>query len=170
MRRIILINLVVVLAIVVVACVAGYLLYNNYYFYSTDDAQVTGNIVNIVSTTPGTLNSLTIQIGDNVSANQVVGTVQITGSNAIANLTAPFSGLIVQVPGVAFTRRFFGNGGGVAQKGSIGVAHTHSSLRISHLSIFPSGSNRRIPTFSSTLIEPMLSSRHSAVTSLMPFS
>jgi len=101
MRRIILINLLVVLAIVVVASVIGYLLYNNYYFYSTDDAQVTGNIVNIVSTTPGTLNSLTVQIGDNVSANQVVGTVQVTGNDAIANLTAPFSGLIVQVPGVA---------------------------------------------------------------------
>ena len=100
MRRIILINLIIVLAIVVVASVAGYLLYNNYYFYSTDDAQVTGNIVNVVSTTPGTLNSLTVQIGDNVSANQVVGTVQVTGSNAISNLTAPFSGLIVQVPGV----------------------------------------------------------------------
>jgi len=100
MRRIILINLLVVVVIVVVASVAGYLLYNNYYFYSTDDAQVTGNIVNIVSTTPGTLNSLTVQIGDNVSANQVVGTVQVTSNDAIANLTAPFSGLIVQVPGV----------------------------------------------------------------------
>jgi multidrug resistance efflux pump len=101
MRRIILINLIVVLVIVVIASVVGYLLYNNYYFYSTDDAQVTGNIVNIVPTMSGTLNSLTVQIGDNVSANQVIGTVQITGSNAIANLAAPFSGLIVQVPGVA---------------------------------------------------------------------
>jgi multidrug resistance efflux pump len=77
MRRIIHINLLVVLAIVVVPSVAGYLLYNNYYFYSTDDAQVTGNIVNVVSTTPGTLNSLTVQIGNDVSANQVVGTVQV---------------------------------------------------------------------------------------------
>jgi multidrug resistance efflux pump len=100
MRRIILINVLVVLAIVVIASVVGYLLYNNYYFYSTDDAQVTGKVVNIVPTMSGTLNSLTVQIGDYVSANQVIGTVQITGSNAIANLTAPFSGLIVQVPGV----------------------------------------------------------------------
>jgi multidrug resistance efflux pump len=100
MRRIILINLLVVLAIVVIASVVGYLLYNNYYFYSTDDAQVTGKVVNIVPTMSGTLNSLTVQIGDYVSANQAIGTVQITDSNAIANLTAPFSGLIVQVPGV----------------------------------------------------------------------
>jgi multidrug resistance efflux pump len=100
MRRIVLINLLVVLVIVTIAGVAGYLLYNNYYFYSTDDAQVTGNIVNIVSTVPGTLESLTIQVGDYVSANQVIGTVRATGTNAIANVTAPFSGVIVQVPGV----------------------------------------------------------------------
>ncbi len=100
MRRVVLVSMLVVLVIVVAAGVAGYLLYNNYYFYSTDDAQVTGNIVNIVSTVPGTLNSLTIKIGDYVSPNQVIGTVKINGSPAIANLTAPFSGVIVQVPGV----------------------------------------------------------------------
>jgi len=100
MRRIVLINLLVVLVIVTIAGVVGYLLYNNYYFYSTDDAQVTGNIVNIISTVPGTLESLTVQVGDYVSANQVIGTIQATGTNAIANVTAPFNGVIVQVPGV----------------------------------------------------------------------
>ena len=100
MRRIVLINLLVVLVIVVVAGVGGYLLYNNYYFYSTDDAQVSGSIVNIVSTISGTLESLTVNTGDYVSANQVIGTVQATGTNAIANVTAPFNGVIVQVPGV----------------------------------------------------------------------
>ena len=100
MRRILLINLIVVLGIVVVAGVVGFLLYNNYYFYSTDDAQVSGNIVNIVSTVSGTLESLTVNTGDYVSANQVIGTVQATGTNAIANVTAPFNGVVVQVPGV----------------------------------------------------------------------
>jgi hypothetical protein len=33
-------------------------------------------------------------------------------------------------------------------------------FRNSHLSISPSGARRRIPTFSSTLMEPILSSRH----------
>ncbi len=99
-RRIVLINLLVVLVIVTIAGVIGYLLYNNYYFYSTDDAQVTGNIVNIVSPVSGTLESLTINTGDYVSDNQVIGTVKATGTNAIANVTAPFSGVIVQVPGV----------------------------------------------------------------------
>jgi multidrug resistance efflux pump len=100
MRRILLINLIVVLGIVIVAGVVGYLVYNNYYYYSTDDAQVSGNIVNIVPTISGTLESLTVSTGDYVSANQVIGTVQATGTNAIANVTAPFNGVVVAVPGV----------------------------------------------------------------------
>jgi multidrug resistance efflux pump len=100
MRRILLINLIVVLGIVIVAGVVGYLVYNNYYYYSTDDAQVSGNIVNIVPTISGTLESLTVSTGDYVSANQVIGTVQATGTNAIANVTAPFTGVVVAVPGV----------------------------------------------------------------------
>ncbi len=100
MRRILLINLIVVLGIAIVAGVVGYLVYNNYYYYSTDDAQVSGNIVNIVPTISGTLESLTVNTGDYVSTNQVIGTVQATGTNAIANVTAPFNGVIVQVPGV----------------------------------------------------------------------
>ena len=100
MRRILLINLIVVLGIVIVAGVVGYLVYNNYYYYSTDDAQVSGNIVNIVPTISGTLESLTVNTGDYVSTNQVIGTVQATGTNAIANVTAPFNGVVVQVPGV----------------------------------------------------------------------
>jgi len=100
MRRILLINLIVVLGIAIVAGVVGYLVYNNYYYYSTDDAQVSGNIVNIVPTISGTLESLTVSTGDYISANQVIGTVQATGTNAIANVTAPFTGVVVAVPGV----------------------------------------------------------------------
>lgn len=100
MRRIVLINLIVVLGIAIIAGVVGYLVYNNYYYYSTDDAQVSGNIVNIVPTISGTLESLTVNTGDYVSTNQVIGTVQATGTNAIANVTVPFNGVIVQVPGV----------------------------------------------------------------------
>jgi len=100
MRRILLINLLVVLVVVIIAGVVGSLLYNNYYFYSTDDAQVTGNIVSISPTVSGTLESLTINTGDYVSANQVIGTVKANGTNAMANVTAPFSGVIVQVSSV----------------------------------------------------------------------
>ena len=97
-RRPLIITIVIV-AIVVIAGVAGYFLYNNYEYYSTDDAQVSGQIINILPTVTGTLQSLTVNVGDYVSARQIVGTVKIQGSPAIANVTAPFDGVIVQVPG-----------------------------------------------------------------------
>ncbi len=46
-RRTVLIPLIIVVVIIVAASVGGYLLYTNYNYYSTDDAQVTGNVVNI---------------------------------------------------------------------------------------------------------------------------
>jgi len=100
MSRIFLITLLVFLVVATIGGVIFYLVYTNYLFYSTDDALVTGNIVNIVPTVSGTLESLTVTTGDYVSANQVIGTVRATGTNAIANVTAPFTGVIVQVPGV----------------------------------------------------------------------
>ena len=99
MSRRALIIAIVIVAVVVIAGVVGYFLYNNYEYYSTDDALVTGQIINVQPTVTGTLQSLTVNVGDYVSARQIVGTVKVYGSPAIANVTAPFDGVIVQVPG-----------------------------------------------------------------------
>jgi multidrug resistance efflux pump len=99
MRRSVLIPLAILLGVILIPGIGGYLLYTNYYFYSTDDALVTGNIVNIVSTVPGTLTSLTVQVGDVVGAHQLIGTVKADAVPVTLNLTAPFDGVIVQVPG-----------------------------------------------------------------------
>jgi multidrug resistance efflux pump len=101
MRRSVLIPVVVVLAVTIAMGVGGYLLYNNYNFYSTDDAQVTGNIVQVVPQVSGTLTSLTVQEGDYVTANQVIGTVTPMGFQSFTDrLRAPETGVIVNVPGV----------------------------------------------------------------------
>ena len=101
MRRRGFIPIAIALAILLIIGVGGYLIYNNYNYYSTDDALVTGNIVNIVPRTTGTLTSLNVQVGDNVSAKQIIGTVRDdTQPFFVENLTAPFTGVIVQVPGV----------------------------------------------------------------------
>ena len=99
MSRRALIIAIVIVAVVVIAGVVGYFLYNNYEYYSTDDALVTGQIINVQPTVTGTLQSLTVNVGDYVSARQIVGTVKVFGSPAIAEVTAPFDGVIVQVPG-----------------------------------------------------------------------
>ncbi len=101
--RAILINILVILALAAIGGIAAYLVYNNYNFYSTDDAQVRGNIVNITTTTPGTLNSLSVKVGDHVSGGQTIGTINASdskGSTISVNLTAPIDGTILQVPAV----------------------------------------------------------------------
>ena len=114
-RRTVLIPLIIVVVIIVAGSVGGYLLYNNYYFYSTDDAQVTGNIVNIDALATGTLNTLTVNVGDFVRTNEVIGTVKIQGSYATESLKAQFSGVIVQVPGAV--GQIVGPGIAIAQEG-----------------------------------------------------
>jgi multidrug resistance efflux pump len=111
MRRAVILPIAIVAAVLIIAGVGGYLIYNNYYFYSTDDALVTGTIVNITPKTSGTLTDLTVQVGDFVSAKQIIGTVKSdTFPFIVTHLTAPFDGVIVQVPG------------SVGQNVSVGVA------------------------------------------------
>ncbi len=90
-----------ILAIILVGGVVGYLVYTGYNYYSTDDAQVTGTMVNIVPPTSGTLINLDVQVGTVVSARQIIGTVQPTGLGPapVQHLIAPMNGVIVQVPG-----------------------------------------------------------------------
>lgn len=90
----------IILALILVGGVIGYLVYNNYNYYSTDDAQVTGTMVNIVPPTTGTLINLDVQVGSEVSARQIIGTIEPLNSLApVQHLFAPMNGLIVQVPG-----------------------------------------------------------------------
>ena len=114
-RGTILIPVIIVVVIIVAGSVGGYLLYNNYNYYSTDDAQVTGDIVNINAMATGTLDTLTVNVGDFVSKDEVIGTVKIQGSYATESLKAQFSGVIVQVPGTV--GQIVGPGVAIAQEG-----------------------------------------------------
>jgi multidrug resistance efflux pump len=100
LRRAVLIPTILIVVFVIAAGAIGYVVYNNENFYSTDEAQITGNIVNITPVTAGTLVDLNVQVGDFVSAKQVIGTVQPTGYLPVQHIVAPMDGVIVQVPGV----------------------------------------------------------------------
>src|SRR5712692_8680081 len=91
--------MIVILVVFAALGVGGYLLYTNYNYYSTDDAQVTGNVVNIDAMATGPLDTLTVKVGDFVSKYEVIATVKIQGSYATESVKAKFSGIIVQVPG-----------------------------------------------------------------------
>jgi DHA2 family multidrug resistance protein len=90
----------ITLLVILVGGIVGYLIYNNYNFYTTDDAQVTGNMVSIVPPTAGTLIDLSVSVGSTVTSNEVIGTVKPSGLLPVQHLFAPTTGLIVQVPAV----------------------------------------------------------------------
>lgn len=110
MRRMIFVPILIFLALAAIGGGVAYWIYNNYTYYSTDDAQVTGNIVYISAPAAGTLTSLTIKPGDTVTANETIGSITVaptqgasgsaTGPTTL-NLTSPMNGTVLQVPAVS---------------------------------------------------------------------
>ena len=102
----------VLIFIALIAITGGivYWVYDGYMYYRTDDAQVTGQILNVSAPAAGTLSALNVTVGQTVSANQVIGTITVPGTAApgaatasaptTVNLTSPIAGTIVQVPAV----------------------------------------------------------------------
>src|SRR6266704_3663571 len=100
MRRLILVPLLIVVAFLAIGGGVAYVIYNNYMYYTTDDAQLNGNIVNISALATGVLAQLSVKVGDTVSAGQTIGTVtpastapiSTKGVSAVINVTSPISG------------------------------------------------------------------------------
>ena len=109
MRRLILVPLLIVVAVLAIGGGIAYVIYNNDMYYSTDDAQVNGSIVTVSAQASGVLTTLSVKVGDTVSAGQTIGTVTPataasttgTGTGASLNLTSPINGKVLQVPAVA---------------------------------------------------------------------
>ena len=101
MRRTIITTVLVFVILAAIGGGIGYYVYNNYMFYQTDDAQVSGQIVSVSAPAAGTLSTLSVKIGDKVTAGQTIGTVTPATATASAiNLTSPINGTIVQTPAV----------------------------------------------------------------------
>jgi multidrug resistance efflux pump len=93
----------VIVFIVIGGVVIGYIyLHNASLYVSTDDALVHSNMVSITATGSGTLETLLIEPGQVVVANQTVGYVRPPLSGAAADsfkITAPVEGTIIRVDG-----------------------------------------------------------------------
>lgn len=105
MRRLILIPLLIIVAFAAIGGGVAYYIYNNYMYYSTDDAQITGPIVNVSAPAAGVLSSLNVKLGDTVTTGETIGSVTAaasgaTGTAASINLTSPINGTVLQVPAV----------------------------------------------------------------------
>ena len=101
MRRIILVPLLICVALLAVAGGIGYWIYDNYTYYRTDDAQITGPMVNVSAPSAGQLATLTVKQGDTITAGQTVATLSPTaGTSAPQNISSPISGVVLQTTAV----------------------------------------------------------------------
>jgi|SRR5689334_9994160 multidrug resistance efflux pump len=106
MRRTIFVPLLIFVALAAIGGAVAYWIYDSYNFYRTDDAQVSAKTVSVNAPVAGSLTSLTVKLGDQVTAGQTIGTItpisttstSVTGTNATPiNLTSPIDGTILQV-------------------------------------------------------------------------
>ena len=105
MRRIILVPLLIFLALAAIGGAIAYWIYDNYNYYRTDDAQISGQILNVSAPVAGTLTSLSVKLNDKVTAGQTIGSITPAASatargTASLDLTSPMNGTILQVPAV----------------------------------------------------------------------
>lgn len=99
MRRLILVPLLIVIGVLAIAGGISYWVYNNYTYYTTDDAQVTGPIVNISSPASGQLTKFSAQLGDTTTVGETlatISTVSATGAKSTVNITSPIAGTVVE--------------------------------------------------------------------------
>jgi multidrug resistance efflux pump len=99
MRRTIFVPLLITVALLAIVGGIGYWIFNSYYYYSTDDAQVNGPIVTVTAPIAGTLSSLSVKQGEQVTRGQALGTITPLTGTAVT-LTSPIAGTIVQTPAV----------------------------------------------------------------------
>ena len=109
MRRTIFVPLLIFVALAAIGGAVAYWIYDSYNYYRTDDAQVAGNIVSVSAPVAGTLTSLDVKLGAQVTAGQTIGaitSVSITSTPSASgtsssptsfDLTSPINGTILQV-------------------------------------------------------------------------
>jgi multidrug resistance efflux pump len=110
MRRMIFVPLLIFVALAAIGGAIAFWIYDSYNYYRTDDAQVSGQIVSVSAPAAGTLTSLTIKQGEQVTAGQTIGSITPaaatigTGGTSVTplslSLTSPIDGTVLQVPAV----------------------------------------------------------------------
>ncbi|HEY4037154.1 MAG TPA: HlyD family efflux transporter periplasmic adaptor subunit [Ktedonobacteraceae bacterium] len=118
MSRMILVSVLISVSILAIAGGIGYWIYNGYNYYTTDDAQVTGQTLNINSSQSGQLTALNAKLGQTINAGQIIGTISTaaptstptpttatnviapTNVNQITDVTSPIAGTVIQLSAV----------------------------------------------------------------------
>src|SRR5215467_9373480 len=101
MRRTIFVPLLIFVALAAIGGAVAYWIYDSYNFYRTDDAQVSGKIVNVSAPVAGTLTSLNVKSGEQVTAGQTIGSitpVSVTSSSGTGGTSASPASLDLTSP------------------------------------------------------------------------
>src|SRR5258708_29350172 len=85
MSRMILISVLISVSILAIAGGIGYWIYNNSNYYTTDDALITGQTLNINSPQGGQLTALNVKLGDTVNVGQMIATIAMTAPTSSTN-------------------------------------------------------------------------------------
>lgn len=103
-KRKLILSIVVCLIVVALGSIAAYYWYNNTYYVSTDDAQVTGDLVKVTPQISGKLLEFTVEEGQQVVEDQIIGRQEMSGlpdsSVDMAVVRAPIKGIVVKKEGV----------------------------------------------------------------------
>jgi multidrug resistance efflux pump len=115
MRRMILVSVLISVSILAIAGGIGYWVYNNYNYYTTDDALITGQTLNINSPQGGQLTILNVKLGETVTVDQPIATIAMTAPtsstttpnastlssiNQTIYVNTPMAGTVIQVSAV----------------------------------------------------------------------
>lgn len=95
-----LLTLAVIAAVLIAAIIYGISYYNYAQNHAgTDDAYVTGNLVNVSPIISGTLSTLTVKEGDAVKKGQLIGRIEDSGQKAsLAQAQAAYQSALSQLP------------------------------------------------------------------------
>jgi multidrug resistance efflux pump len=93
-RKIIITNFIILLVVIAAIVGVGYYYNQVTNYVITDNAQIQGDLVPITPNAVGRLMTWNGQVGTTVSANQVIGTDDVSGPTG--NITSPISGTVVQ--------------------------------------------------------------------------
>jgi len=94
----ILVSVLISISILAIAGGVGYWVYNNYNYYSTDDALITGQTLNINSQQAGQLTLLNVKLGDSVNVGQLIATISPTNTTTATSTSTPSSATNTTVP------------------------------------------------------------------------
>lgn len=100
-------------ALVIAVVLGGRMYVNNLRFVSTDNAQITGDLVQVSSTNPGRVSGVPVEVGDVVKKDQPIAMVDVPVSSSLGlalttgptqgtqvpnQLTSPVNGVVVAKP------------------------------------------------------------------------